>query len=223
LKAYAAWAADTGQVEGNPISAVRGVAEQKHAPKWLDRRAQARLMRELEKTVTNAHTEPAKLKAARNLALVRLLLNTGLRVSELCALEMDDIPQLGERSGRLVVREGKGCKRREMPLNADARRALSAWLKVRPQSELSAVFVGRRGEPLTKSGINRLLDEYDRRADVEVSPHTLHHSFAKNLVDAGISLDRVAALTGHAKLETTRLYTLPGERDLELAVEAVET
>ena len=55
-----------------------------------------------------------------------------------------------------------------------------------------------------------------------MSPHTLRHSFAKNLVDAGIPLDRVAALMGHAKLETTRLYTLPGERDLELAVEALE-
>lgn len=63
---------------------------------------------------------------------------------------------------------------------------------------------------------------YGRRAVVEVSPHTLRHSFAKNLVDAGISLDRVAALMGHARLETTRLYTMPGKRDLELAVEAVE-
>ena len=137
---------------------MRGVAEQKHAPKWLDRKAQARLMRELEKTLANARTASAKMKVARDLALVRLLLNTGLRVGELCALEIGDIPKLGERSGRLVVREGKGCERRELPLNADARKALSAWLEVRPKSELSAVFVGRRGEPLTKSGINRLLD-----------------------------------------------------------------
>ena len=67
--------------------------------------------------------------------------------------------------------------------------------------------------------MQRLLADLGRRAGVEVTPHTLRHAFAKNLIDAGVSMEKVAALLGHANLNTTRIFTTPSFTDLEMAVE----
>jgi integrase/recombinase XerC len=217
LRAFATWAVAAGELDASPIDGVRGVEEQPHAPKWLEKADQGRLVRALEAAVNAAKTEAAKRQAIRDYAIVIMLLNTGLRVGELCALERSDV-QLSERKGSVKVRYGKGGKQRVVPLNLDARRALRDWLKARPQTDIEALFVGKRLEPLQSSGVQRLLAEYGRRAGVEVTPHTTRHTFAKRLVDSGVSLDRVAALLGHASLNTTRIYTTPSERDLERAV-----
>ena len=66
-----------------------------------------------------------------------------------------------------------------------------------------------------------MLADYGRRAGVEVTPHTLRHSFAKNLIDAGVSMEKVAALLGHSNLNTTRIYITPGAEDLQEAVHAI--
>jgi integrase/recombinase XerC len=80
----------------------------------------------------------------------------------------------------------------------------------------------QRGEPLQQSGVQRLVGEYARKAGLEdCTPHTLRHSFAKNLVDSGVPLDRVATLLGHENLNTTRIYTTPSVQDLAEAVERV--
>lgn len=200
---------------------VRGVEEQKLAPRWLDRREQFALTRESERALNAARTDAARTQAVRDRALLLLLLHSGLRIGELCALRLADL-ELSERKGKITVRAGKGAKRREIPLNGTARQALRGWLDVRPEAG-EALFVGRRGEALTPAGVYRRLADLARRAGVEgLSPHTLRHTFAKNLVDAGVGLERVAALLGHASLNTTRIYVTPGERDLERAVESLE-
>jgi integrase/recombinase XerC len=209
LRAFAQWA-------NIPLD-VRGVEKQSLAPRWLDRREQAALLREAERAVNSAVTAPARLQAVRDYSIVLLLLNTGLRISELCALTLSDL-ELSDRKGKVIVRQGKGSKRREIPLNQTARQAIRDWLDVRPPTA-EALFVGRRGEALTPSGVHRRLANLARRAGIEhLSPHTLRHTFAKNLVDSGVGLERVAALLGHTSLNTTRVYVTPGERDLERAV-----
>jgi integrase/recombinase XerC len=176
------------------------------APHWLDRRQQAALVREAEKQINAANTEERKARAIRDHAIVIFLLNTGLRVSELCALGPDDVT-LGERSGSLMVRFSKRDRSRVVPLNTDARKALAVMpLPLR----------------LKVLAVQRIVAELGRRAGLEVSPHTLRHTFAKNLMDAHQDITRVAALMGHANLNTTRIYTAPGERDLRQAVEALE-
>jgi integrase/recombinase XerC len=130
---------------------------------------------------------------------------------------MSDIA-LSERKGMLRVWQGKGTKQRDIPLNAAARGALTQWLKIRPDTEQSYMFIGKKGVGLASGGVQGMLAEYGRRANVEVTPHTLRHSFAKNLVNAGVSLEKVAALMGHSSLNTTRLYTTPSALDLERAV-----
>lgn len=199
---------------------VKGIEEQSLAPHWLDRKEQSALVRETEKAVNAAHTEVAKVQAKRDRAVIVLLLNSGLRISELCSLSTKDI-ELTDRKGKLIVRQGKGSKKREVPLNRIAREALKDWMNVR--SAGVALFEGKRGDRLSPSGVYRRLTELARRAKLEhVSPHTLRHTFSKNLVDAGVGIERVAALLGHSNLNTTRIYTTPGARDLEKAVEQLE-
>jgi integrase/recombinase XerC len=176
------------------------------APHWLDRRQQAALIREAEKRINAANTNDRKTKAIRDQAIIIFLLNTGLRVSELCALGPDDVAT-GERSGSVKVRFSKGGKSRVVPLNAEARKAL-------------AVMPLPLG--LKVLAVQRIVAELGRRAGLEVSPHTLRHTFAKNLMDAKQDITRVALLLGHSNLNTTRIYTTPGERDLRQAVEALE-
>ncbi|MDI3538246.1 MAG: hypothetical protein PWQ13_269, partial [Bacillota bacterium] len=108
------------------------------------------------------------------------------------------------------------------PLNATARRALQDWLEERGDAP-GPVFTrqkGFTGEGLTPRRVQYMIRDYAVAAGLEgVSPHTLRHTFCKSLVDAGESLDRVAALAGHANLNTTARYTQPTRKDLQKAVD----
>lgn len=218
LRTFGAWSVRVGEIVANPLEDVHGVEEQEHAPKWLKKAEQGRLERAVQKAVNAAQTDAARRQTVRDQAIILLLFHTGLRVGELCALDLGDV-QLRERKGSVRVRYGKGGKQRVVPLNPVARKALKAWLRVRPETSCKAFFVGKRLEPLQPGGVQRMLGEYGRRAGVEVTPHIARHSFAKRLVDSGVPLDRVAMLLGHASLDTTRIYTTPDERDLESAVD----
>ena len=151
-----------------------------------------------------------------------LLLNTGLRVGELLALQLEDLT-LSERKGSLYVREGKGGKSRSVPLNTVARKALRDYLATRPEGQGGAIFLGRQG-PIGERTVQRLLKKYIRQAGLnaaQVNAHTLRHTFCKNLVDAGVPLERVAMLLGYANLNPLRVYTTPDESDLPQDVERI--
>ncbi len=86
------------------------------------------------------------------------------------------------------------------------------------QGELNQIFLGQRG-PLTPRGVESLFRKYVARTELsEVTPHKLRHTFCKNLIEAGVSLEKVAMLAGHENLETTRRYCSPSDHDLEAAV-----
>jgi len=143
-----------------------------------------------------------------------LLLNTGLRLGETEALNLNDVG-INARSGNVRVRRGKGRRARTVPLNHDARTVLQAWLDVRPEDTDNALFLSQKGGRLSSSAISNVIAKFaDRTGLDDVSPHTLRHSFAKNLVDADVGLEKVATLLGHESLETTRLYTQPSKADL---------
>jgi site-specific recombinase XerD len=91
IRAYGTWAKNTGSAVYNPADGIKGVSQQKHAPKWLDRKEQAAVLREAERRIQAAKTVPAKRQAIRDHCILTVLLNTGLRVSELVALEIEDI------------------------------------------------------------------------------------------------------------------------------------
>lgn len=217
LSTYLAWGVESGVLEYNPAQKVKGVGKQTLAPKWLTKTDQGRLERLVEADLQNARTEPAKRWAKRDYALIMLMLHTGLRAGEVCALTQGDLT-ISDRKGQIVVQAGKGSKQRTLPLNQPAREALTGWLQVRPASEHRQVFLGQRGDALTESALRRILDALSRRANVDASPHTLRHTFGKRLVDNGVTLEKVAALMGHSNLNTTRMYLTPGQQDLERAV-----
>ena len=213
LKSFLKWAAEAGLATGAAVLKMPKAERQTRlGPRWLDRREQNALLRAVERG-----------DSVRDLAAVTLMLHCGLRVAELCALTWADVV-VGDRKGVLTVRNGKGGKRREVPLNADARAALLglgyAGLSGRPDR----IFQGQRG-PLTPRGVQSMLTAYAKAAGREgldgLSPHALRHTFCKNLVDAGVGLEQVAALASHESLDTTRRYTEPSLRDLEKAVELV--
>jgi len=226
LAAYAHWLEQAGYVKNarNPVQGVKAVKETALAPKWLDRKQRAALLRAVDKEVEDAVRRYPRLRLMylRDAAIVKLILFAGLRVGEIIQLRMSDIT-LDERKGSVVVREGKGTKRREVPLNAKARKAILDYLRMRPYVEMEALFLGQRSEGVQSKTIQRAVQRFTKKAGLKnVTPHTLRHSFAKALIDAGVSLEKVATLLGHSNLNTTRIYTTPGEEDLEDAVGRIE-
>lgn len=212
LKSFLHWAVDVRLLRGAhglrvppPIRAVRG------GPRWLDHREQHRLLRVVE-----------GLGTPRDHAVITLMLHTGVRVSELCALIWKDV-HLSERRGVLTVRSGKGGKRREIPLNRDARQRLRTLGYGEHAGTPAPIFGGQRGA-LTPRGVQLLLARYAQAAGLQrVTPHALRHSFCKNLVNVGVGLEKIALLAGHDSLETTRHYCEPSLQELEEAVELVST
>jgi integrase/recombinase XerC len=206
IRTFLTWALETGLIEALP-KIPKAVKEVRSSSKWLDRLAQNALLRRVERGGN-----------PRDLGVVQLLVNTGLRAGELCALRWSDV-RMSDRKGMLVVRSGKGSKRREIPLNKDARSALLLLGYSDQAGKDTPVVVGQRGA-VTVRGLQNILEKY--KGDLEnFSPHSLRHTFCKNLVDAGVGLEKVAALAGHESLDTTRRYCEPSEHDLARAVELI--
>jgi integrase/recombinase XerD len=153
----------------------------------------------------------------RDRALLELLYGSGLRVSELVGLDVDDV-DLEEGAVRVL---GKGGKEREIPLGRFGRDAASAWL-VRGRPDLAstrsrgAFFLNTRGGRLTRQSVNRILATYARAAGIRrrVTPHSLRHSFATHLLEGGADVRVVQELLGHASVATTQIYTLVTEEHL---------
>lgn len=226
LAAYAHWLEQAGYVRNarNPVQGVRAVKETALAPKWLDKKQRAALLRVVDKEVEDAMRRYPRLRLMylRDAAIVKLILYAGLRVGEIIQLRTSDVI-LDERKGSVVVREGKGTKRREIPLNAKARKALLEYLRMRPDVEMDSLFLGQRNEGVQSKTIQRAVQRFAKTAGLKnVTPHTLRHSFAKALIDAGVSLEKVATLLGHSNLNTTRIYTTPGEQDLLDAINELD-
>jgi integrase/recombinase XerD len=232
LSSYFAWAQDAGLIESDPTDRVKQMAVQKGAPRWMDRREEHRFTRALQQSLQLAEARaagdlahPAIVRERRNAAIVALMLAAGLRVSEVVALTFHDLA-LNERSGHAAVRDSKKKKYREVPLNADVRRVLRDWLEVRPDDkEGNRIFVshGKDSAGLTTRSVHRVVAKYARQAGLEgvVSPHVLRHTCGHNLVEAGVGIDRVAAILGHEKLDTTAIYTMPSDKELQQEVEKI--
>lgn len=211
LRKFFVWAKGAGRITELPTESVKGVPAGPRVPKSLPKRDVDKLLREAEKDQNK-----------RNLAVILTLRHTGIRVGELCNLRLADV-SISERKGMLVVRSGKGDKDRTVPLNNDARQAIASYKEVRPLIAGDYLFVGQRGEPLQPDAVQLIVRKYAQRAGLEgVTPHTLRHSFAKHVLDAGEDLATVSRLLGHERLETTAIYTQPNARDLEEAVRRLE-
>lgn len=153
----------------------------------------------------------------RDAALLELLYGTGARVSEVCGLDVDEVSAaLADRDAGLLLR-GKGGKERMVPLGSYAATAVEAYLvRARPALAAAAarhdpaLLLNQRGRRLSRQSAWAVLQQAARAAGltVEVSPHSLRHSFATHLLDGGADLRAVQELLGHASVATTQIYTL---------------
>jgi integrase/recombinase XerD len=194
-----------GAIAHDPAAELRGPRKTQRLPRVLSREEVARLLREPK------GTEP---RALRDRALLELMYACGLRVSEAVGLELADV----DLDEALVRARGKGSKERLVPIGREAVSALRVYcsrgrpalLGARAESSL---FVNRRGAGLTRQGAYKIIQGHARRAGLQMSPHTLRHSFATHLLAGGCDLRSLQEMLGHADLATTQIYTqLSAER-----------
>lgn len=210
LSRFCRWAKAEGLIDMIPTAEIKGVREtQSTAPKALSRQAWRKLLRTVHATQNK-----------RNIAIVELMGNTGLRTGELVALRLADI-ELSPRKGRMIVRSGKGIKQRIIPLNTDARKALTAYIEVRPKVDDDHLFIGQRGNPLTRSGVRQLIKKLGKQAGFpELFPYVLRHTYATRLLrEEGVDLVTVQTTMGHESPATTAKYTRPSEEEQAAALE----
>lgn len=158
--------------------------------------------------------QPAKLSTAeakRDRAMLELLYASGMRISELVALNLDDINTTGEYMVRCF---GKGRKERIIPLYEQIAKAVKQYIdedrpKLAHGKKDEALFLNARGDRLTRQGFWQKLKEYAKSAGLgdKISPHTLRHSFATHMLSGGADLRSVQELLGHANISTTQVYT----------------
>lgn len=149
----------------------------------------------------------------RDAAIIELLLQTGIRLSELSSLTVNDvelpnkISQDQENVGALFVRNGKGGKGRVLALNFKACRAVRNWLKVRPDHGIPALFTSKFRRPITAGGFQWLIQQYFKKAGIaNAHVHSLRHTFGTHMVRKGTNLRVVQEMLGHADLKTTSVY-----------------
>ena len=149
---------------------------------------------------------------ARDCAILEVLYSTGMRVSEVAALNMEDIDFLGE----IIHIKGKGKKERIAPIGSNALQAIQNYIEYRNKRmqndsnfDGKVLFANKHGKRLSVRSIRRKMDKYLAEAglDPAISPHTLRHSFATHMLNNGADLRSVQELLGHQSLSTTQIYT----------------
>lgn len=188
----------------NPLTGLRNPRQEQRQPRALN----------VDQAVAVMEGQaPPGAQGLRDLALAEVLYGSGLRVSEALSLSVDDV-----RTDRGFVRvRGKGNKERLAPLSEAARERLVEYLRVRQEmvpvlgggGEEQALFLGARGGPLSRREAQRIIARLAASAGIgqDVHPHTLRHSFATHLLQAGADLRSVQEMLGHSRLSTTERYT----------------
>ncbi|HOX26388.1 MAG TPA: site-specific tyrosine recombinase [Candidatus Krumholzibacteria bacterium] len=201
LRSFGRFLAAEGLARGDPAATLQGPRAGRRLPDTLTVSQVERLL------ATTGGAEPRQL---RDRAILEILYGCGLRVSELCGMDLVD---LDSREATLRVR-GKGSKTRVVPVGQPALAALAVWLdRGRPQllgrRPNAAVFLNVRGGRLSRISVWNLLQRCAREAGLagRVSPHTLRHSYATHLLEGGCDLRIVQELLGHADISTTEIYT----------------
>lgn len=198
LRRYFGWCRRSGLCIDDPTVGLQVSAGPGRLPRVLERREVDQL---LDGPVPD--TEP-DWRRRRDDAVLETLYGSGVRVSELCSLDIDAV-RLDESA--LVV-WGKGGKQRRVPIGEPAVAALRSWMSIRhdvvPADQGGALFANERGRRITPRDVRRILD---RRSSTPTHPHALRHTFATHLLDGGADLRAVQELLGHADVATTQRYT----------------
>jgi integrase/recombinase XerC len=200
-RAFSTWAHRSGRLPTDPAAGLASPKAHRELPAVLRPDQAAALV-----AAPGEEASPVRL---RDRAVLELLYATGIRVSELCGLDLADL----DRTRRLVRVFGKGAKERAVPYGAPAEEAVEDWLRLgrpslaTPASE-GAFLLGARGGRLNPTVVRRLVAGYARTAGLPAtSPHGLRHGAATHLLEGGADLRSVQELLGHSSLASTQIYT----------------
>jgi len=201
-RSFFAFGQREGWVAANPAKPLRSPKRARKLPRFLTSDEIGRLL---------AAPKPGRAGGLRDRAILELMYSSGVRVRELVSLDDGD---LDLRGGTIRVR-GKGRRERLGIVGSHAREAIQAWLAARPRPTASParggrpLFTNRFGGRLSVRGVGRLLEKHLAAAGLtrRATPHTLRHSFATHLLDAGADIRSVQELLGHRSLVTTQIYT----------------
>lgn len=208
IKGYVTWAWTMGIIGSNPAAPVKLLPSRPPAPRHLSDAEESALVAAVMRD-----------GGIRDQTIIVLMLHTGLRVHEVCALRRDQVI-LCQRSGTLQV-TGKGQVSREIPLNATARTALRSYLDQDSAPSPSLFWSTRTKVDLSPRALNHLIRKYVRIAGLtDVRPHDLRHRFGYRMA-AVVPLHRLAQMMGHDSLDTTLLYVRGTPQDLQDDVEKI--
>ena len=203
LRSFYKFLVKRNQLTSNPVVAVRTPKQDKKLPRFLD-------YEEVKKLLDTPSLD--NWLGARDRAIMETLYSTGIRVSELRALNMDDIDFMGE----VVHVRGKGKKERIAPIGSSALQIIQHYMEYRNKRaqnnvnfDSKVLFVNKFGKRLSTRSVRRKMNKYLKMAglDPAMSPHTLRHSFATHMLNNGADLRSVQELLGHQSLSTTQVYT----------------
>ncbi|MFC9084592.1 tyrosine-type recombinase/integrase, partial [Streptomyces sp. NPDC057062] len=217
LKAFFNFLVEIKFISFDPMENIKPQqSKTEYTPRWLDPSEKRFLIRFIEDPMLK---EKNSWKYSRNKFIIFSMLHAGLRISEVTNLTIYDF-----RNGYISVREGKGQAARDIPMNKTLLATLDEWLiernKKNPKTDY--LLVSQKGGKLTVSGIYNLFEKIVEATKLnDLTPHTLRHTFAHDLIEKGHPITYVAALLGHNDLDTTRIYTSPRQQNLKDAVESL--
>ena len=216
VKSFCGFLQAEGKLKTNPAETLASPKVSKSLPKPLTVQEIDEL---LEQPLRRNSTE-----AKRDRAMLELMYATGLRVTELVSLDVNDVQVEGDRTYVRLV--GKGNRERQVPLLEQPAQEVESYIKLaRPrlvgERAETALFVNRRGERLTRQGFWLILKGYASEAGIDgrVTPHTLRHSFATHMLRGGMDIHKVQELLGHADISTTQVYTQVSREHIREAYE----
>ncbi len=216
VRTFTAWATKNGLMKEDVGDRLATPRSQRTLPTVLTVSETEEVFNALESAVS----EEIDPHAIRNIAIVELLYSTGIRVSELCGLDLEDI----DRARNTIRVFGKGRKERTVPLGAPALRALDTWINDARALYLSAtsglaLFLGARGKRIDPRTVREVVYTALQALpnSPRVGPHGLRHSAATHLLERGADLRTVQEILGHASLATTQIYTHVSEERLKAA------
>ena len=203
IRAFTYWASENKWIASDIGAALAIPKPQRHLPEILNQ-DEARTV--IESLITRCAEETTPIHY-RDLAMVEVLYSSGIRVSELCGLNLTDIDEA--RNTLRVI--GKGDKERIVPLGIPAKRALDQWREHRKEIaekvDSAAVFLGARGKRIDQRTVREVVYQAMRAVGATMGPHGLRHSAATHLLEGGADLRTVQEILGHSSLSTTQIYT----------------
>lgn len=212
LKSFCHYLTNLGVLREDPSQSLSAPRVDRYVPHAISEQEVSRLLAEPRKAAASRRPD-----ALRDLAMIETLYSSGMRVSELVALDIDDV----DFQSNQVACPGKAGRRRHVPLRAQAIEAIDDYLKNgRPNladPDETALFVNHRGSRLTRQGFWLILKAYAEDAKIDnITPHTLRHSFATHALRDGAELRDVQQLLGHVSISTTQVYKLVSVDDTQV-------